>query len=91
MPKFSNHSLRHTFTTRMCEAGVNVKVMQEILGHADIEVTMNIYAEATKEFTVEEMINLESYFDSKMVKIIVRLKYDSYTTTYKEIERFIKY
>ena len=52
----------------MCEAGVNVKVMQEILGHADIEVTMNIYAEATKEFTVEEMINLESYFDSKMVK-----------------------
>lgn len=68
LPKFSNHSLRHTFTTRMCEAGVNVKVMQEILGHADIEVTMNIYAEATKEFTVEEMINLESYFDSKMVK-----------------------
>ena len=68
LPKFSNHSLRHTFTTCMCEAGVNVKVMQEILGHSDIEVTMNIYAEATKEFSVEEMINLESYFDSKNVQ-----------------------
>lgn len=27
LPHFSCHSLRHTFTTRMCEAGVNVKVM----------------------------------------------------------------
>ena len=31
LSKFSNHSLRHTFTTRMCEAGVNIKAMQEIL------------------------------------------------------------
>ena len=33
----------------MCEAGVNIKAMQEILGHADAETTMDIYAEATKE------------------------------------------
>ena len=38
LPKFSNHSLRHTFTTRMCEAGVNIKVMQDILGHADADL-----------------------------------------------------
>lgn len=29
LPHFSCHSLRHTFTTRMCEAGVNVKVIQD--------------------------------------------------------------
>ena len=29
----------------MCEAGVNIKAMQEILGHADAETTMDIYAE----------------------------------------------
>ena len=36
LPHFSCHSLRHTFTTRMCEAGVNIKVIQDALGHADI-------------------------------------------------------
>ena len=31
LPHFSCHSLRHTFTTRMCEAGVNVKVIQDMV------------------------------------------------------------
>lgn len=65
LPKFSNHSLRHTFTTRMCEAGVNIKAMQEILGHADAEITMNIYAEATKDFKRTELINFEDYFNEQ--------------------------
>ena len=63
LPKFSCHSLRHTFTTRMCEAGVNVKAMQDILGHADAETTLQIYADATKELKRAEMINFEMYFD----------------------------
>ena len=62
LPKFSNHSLRHTFTTRMCEAGVNIKVMQDILGHADAETTMQIYAEATKDLKKSELINFDEYF-----------------------------
>ncbi len=63
LPKFSNHSLRHTFTTRMCEAGVNIKAMQEILGHADAETTMDIYAEATKDLKKSELINFTEYFN----------------------------
>lgn len=47
LPKFSCHILRHTFTTRICEAGVNVKIIQDVLGHSDISTTMNIYADAT--------------------------------------------
>ena len=62
LPKFSNHSLRHTFTTRMCEAGVNIKAMQESLGHADAETTMDLYAEATKELKKSELINFEEFF-----------------------------
>lgn len=65
LPRFSNHTLRHTFTTRMCEAGVNLKVMQDILGHADAEITMNIYADATKDFKRLEMLNLHDYFKSE--------------------------
>ena len=62
LPNFSNHSLRHTFTTRMCEAGVNIKAMQDILGHADVKTTLGIYADATKDLKSKEMIGLEEYF-----------------------------
>jgi len=65
LPRFSNHSLRHTFTTRMCEAGVNIKAMQEILGHADAETTMDIYAEATKDLKRAELVNFEDYFNAQ--------------------------
>ena len=68
LPRFSNHSLRHTFTTRMCEARVNVKAMQDILGHADAETTLQIYADATKEMKQAEMINFEDYFN-KLKKV----------------------
>lgn len=65
LPPFSNHSLRHTFTTRMCEAGVNIKAMQDILGHADAETTMNIYAEVSKDLKRAELIGFEEYFNNQ--------------------------
>lgn len=62
LPNFSCHSLRHTFTTRMCEAGTNIKLMQDILGHQDITTTMNIYADVTRELREKEFGALEAYF-----------------------------
>lgn len=73
LPRFSNHSLRHTFTTRMCEAGVNIKAMQDILGHADAETTLQIYTDATKDLKKAEMINFEDYFKSQKSKQIATL------------------
>lgn len=49
LPQFSCHSLRHTFTTRLFENGVNIKVIQEVLGHADFDTTMNIYTHITQD------------------------------------------
>ncbi|EOU1503410.1 tyrosine-type recombinase/integrase [Clostridium perfringens] len=63
LPRFSNHSLRHTFTTRMCEKGVNLKAMQDILGHADAKTTMDIYAEATMDLKRAELIGFQEYFN----------------------------
>ena len=60
LPPFSCHILRHTFTTRMCEAGVNVKVIQDTLGHSDVSTTLNIYADATKALKKSEFANFES-------------------------------
>ena len=37
------HALRHTWATRALEAGVNIKVVSQMLGHKDIVTTMNIY------------------------------------------------
>lgn len=65
LPKFSNHCLRHTFTTRMCEAGVNIKAMQDILGHADAETTLQIYTDATKDLKKSEMIGLAAFFKAQ--------------------------
>ena len=65
LPHFSCHSLRHTFTTRMCEAGVNVKVIQDALGHADISTTLNIYADVTKELKKDEFADLDLFFKNR--------------------------
>lgn len=61
LPRFSCHSLRHTFATRLCEASVNIKVIQDTLGHADIKTTMNIYADATKELKDSEFYKFNDY------------------------------
>lgn len=67
LPHFSCHSLRHTFATRMCERGVNIKVIQDVMGHTDISTTMNIYTDATKDMKAQafkklnEELNKEQY------------------------------
>ena len=62
LPHFSCHTLRHSFATRMLEAGVNIKVMQDTLGHKDISTTLDIYADVTKKLKQKEFENLEEFF-----------------------------
>jgi site-specific recombinase XerD len=48
------HSLRHTFATRLCEKGVDIQVVQRLLGHRQITTTM-IYAKMTSKRLNEAM------------------------------------
>ncbi|CAK1229544.1 Integrase/recombinase [Fructobacillus tropaeoli] len=43
------HGLRHTWATLALEQGASVKQVQSYLGHADANITLNIYAEITKK------------------------------------------
>ena len=52
----------------MCEAGVNVKVIQDTLGHKDISTTLNIYTDVTKELRRSEFEGLDSYFKNEYNK-----------------------
>ena len=63
LPELSCHWLRHTFATRCCEARLDPKAIQSILGHADYETTMDIYVEATEKYKSQELIYLSDYFD----------------------------
>ena len=63
LPDFSAHHLRHTFCTRLCENETNLKVIQSVMGHKDIQTTMDIYAEATEEKKQESFERLAATMD----------------------------
>jgi len=47
LPHIRFHDLRHTAATLLLEEGINPKVVQEMLGHAHISITLGLYAHAT--------------------------------------------
>lgn len=54
------HLLRHAFTTRCFEANINVKTISNMLGHASITTTLDIYTHPSKESLQAEILKLES-------------------------------
>ena len=51
------HTLRHTFTIRCIESGMNPKILQIILGHSTIQLTMNLYCHVTDDILISERVN----------------------------------
>lgn len=47
--KTTFHSIRHTYITRLYEAGVSPKTAQMLAGHSDIKTTLNIYTHVSEE------------------------------------------
>lgn len=54
------HCLRHTFATRGVESGVDVRVMQSFLGHANFQETVDIYTHVSGDLKRQEMQKLNS-------------------------------
>ncbi len=60
MEKFSSHTFRHTFATRCFEAGIKPKTLQGYLGHATLQMTMDLYTHLMEQHQVSEMDKLNS-------------------------------
>lgn len=61
------HVLRHTFATRCVEAGVDIKSLSEILGHASTSMTLNVYVHSSfeqKRLQLEKLPRLQLFADN---------------------------
>lgn len=58
---FSSHTLRHTYATRLVECNVPIKIVQNLLGHNDITITLNTYTSVLDDYesTAMNIINNE--------------------------------
>lgn len=58
---FSGHAFRHTFATRCFEAGIDAKTVQAYLGHATLQMTMDLYTSVLPQKKQTDMEKFESY------------------------------
>lgn len=59
------HILRHTYATRLSEAGVPPKIKQYLMGHASLEMTENVYTDAQKRYIDSVSDLVRSVFNPK--------------------------
>ena len=63
MDSFSGHCFRHTFATRCFEAGIAPKTVQAYLGHASLQMTMDLYTAVMEHKKTDDMQLLENTID----------------------------
>ncbi len=68
IPKANLHALRHSLATRLLEMNVSPKVVQEILGHSTITLTLDTYSHVMPELKRDAVDKLSGLFDSKPVQ-----------------------
>lgn len=63
------HSLRHTYATRCIESGMPAKVLQKLLGHTDINITLNTYCSVFEKYSNEHLAVADEYMKQNDIKI----------------------
>ena len=58
----SSHSLRHTYATRSIEAGLTPVVLQKLMGHTDISITLNTYTSVFDKYKDTELEKVNNYY-----------------------------
>ena len=57
------HTLRHTFATNCIEGGTDVKSLSELLGHSDVQITLNRYVHPSMDTKRKHLDVLSSFYD----------------------------
>lgn len=70
MNRFTAHQLRHTYATMLYDAGVDVKTAQDLLGHADSTVTMNIYTHLSAKKKEKALNALHQHFSETLAGVL---------------------
>ncbi len=58
IPKITPHICRHTFCSKMAKSGMNPKALQYIMGHSNINITLNTYTHVKYDDAEKEMMKL---------------------------------
>ena len=58
----STHSLRHTFGTRCIESGMAPVVVQRLMGHTDVSITLNTYTTIFNKYKEQELEKVNEYY-----------------------------
>ena len=68
--EISTHSLRHTFATRCIEAGMSAVVLQRLIGHTDISITLNTYTSVFNKFKENELNKVLEYYQINSISLM---------------------
>ncbi|MCI5917977.1 MAG: site-specific integrase [Roseburia sp.] len=76
---FSCHCFRHTFATRCFEAGIAPKTVQAYLGHATLQMTMDLYTSVMPKQLINEMDKVSAVFDeiAENEDVYIEKRYES--------------
>lgn len=70
----STHCLRHTYGTRCIEAGMTAVVLQRLMGHKDVTVTLNTYTSVFNKFKEDELKKVNNYLTNNQLNFINSVK-----------------
>ena len=64
LPRLRIHDLRHTAATHLLRRGVHPKVVQELLGHSTISLTLDTYSHVAPALHAEVATHMQALFSS---------------------------
>ena len=67
---FKYHYLRHTYGTRCIEAGMTAVVLQRLMGHKDVSVTLNTYTSVFNKFKEDELEKVNNYLNNNQLNFV---------------------
>jgi integrase len=80
LPHVRFHDLRHTAATLLLSKGISLKLIQEYLGHANFQITADLYSHLVEAMRDEATQAMNEIFDSKNPDVAPVVAFEKSTT-----------